>query len=284
MEKKKRNLDWVGKKRDFQYSGKPYYIGFIPKDKLERISDEHYSKHSSYRRNYFEYYKGFKDIEKLRKQIKKIQEKQKVWKTKMIDGYNTIGYLSKDFEFYVSIDRRTRKSKTREKHDKGIELSRKLHNSSDVWGDKGNRNNPSKDWETFKSKMGKNEVKHDDKGNVYKMWYVRCESKKHIDSDRNWRRSLYCGKIDEVIHLLDTFEKSVDEKKKKIDWDKKSEKFIKNYLREIYKGYVRFQIYHNGLESIVRGDKDVEKTQHNYDKVIDWIKTMGVQSLEWMDE
>jgi hypothetical protein len=284
MEKKKRNLDWVGKKRDFKYSGKPFYIGFIPKDRLEKISDEEYSIHSSYRRNYFEYYKGFEDIEKLKKQIKKIQEKQKVWKSKMVNGYNQIGYLSKDFEFYVSIDKRKRKSITRDKNDKGIELSRNLHNTSDVWSDKGDRNNPSESWETFKGKIGKGKLKEENKGSIYHMFYVRVETKSNIDSENRWRRNLYVGKIEDVIYLLDTFEKSVDENKKSIDWDNKSEKFIKNYLREVYRGYVRYHIYHDGVDSIKRGDKDIETTQHNLDKVVDWVKKLGVETLDWMDE
>ena len=283
MEKRKRNLDWVGKKRDFRYSGKPYYIGFIPKERLETISDEEYSKHSSYRRNYFEYYKGFEDIEKLKAQISKIQEKQKVWKSKMIDGYNTIGYLSKDFEFYVSIDKRKRKSITRYKNDKGITLSRNTYNTSDVWGDKGDRNNPSKNWETFSSKIGKGKIKEVSKGNIYHLFYVRVETKSHIDSDNKWRRNLYVGKREDVIHLLNTFEKSVDENKKEIDWDNKSETFINDYLREVYRGYVRYHVYHHGVSSLKRGDKDEEKTQHNLDKVIDWVKRLGTETLEWMD-
>ena len=284
MEKKKRNLDWVGKKRDFRYSGKPYYIGFIPKERLEMISDEEYSKHSRYRRNYFEYYKGFEDIEKLKAQISKIQEKQKVWKSKMIDGYNTIGYLSKDFEFYVSIDKRKRKSITRYKNDKGIELSKNLHNTSDVWSDKGNRNNPSENWETYKNKIGKGNLKEENKGAIYQLFYVRVETKSHVDSDNRWRRNLYVGKIEDVIYLLDIFEKSVDENKKSIDWGNKSETFIINYLREVYRGYVRYHIYHDGVGSLKRGDKDIETTQHNLDKVVDWVKRLGAETLEWMDE
>ena len=127
-------------------------------------------------------------------------------------------------------------------------------------------------------------MKNDDTGNIYHLWYVRCESKTHIDSDKSWRRNLYCGKIEEVIHLIKTFEKSIDKNSKETDWSKKGERVIKEYLRDIYKGYVRYHIYHNGLESVVRGDSSIEKTQHNYDKVMKWIKDLGEETLDWMSD
>ena len=57
---------------------------------------------------------------------------------------------------------------------------------------------------------------------------------------KQWIRNLYVGMRDEVIHLLKTSSPNTD-------WDKVSEKKMRDNLREIYKGYVRYQIYTNGL-------------------------------------
>ena len=102
-------------------------------------------------------------------------------------------------------------------------------------------------------------------------------------SKKKWIRNLYVGTRGEVIHLLKTSQPN-------IDWDKVSEKKMRDNLREIYKGYVRFQIYTNGLDSVKIGyekqkDKDENpQSQHPSDKVMGWIKDIGTDIVEWMDK
>ena len=293
MEKKKRNLDWVGKKRDFQYSGKPYYINFIPKEKIESLSDEEYSKHSSYRRNYFEYYKGFEDIERKKKEIKQIQQKQKVWKSKMMEGYSVIGYLGEDYDFNCSVNLREIKPKPSKGERMDYDTSVPFKDGKKM-GRK--TNNPSKDWEVWKKKHDESDgkelfmdklegIRKEKRNREYpKKYYVRIEPKSRSKfKDNQWIRNLYVGMRDEVIHLLKTSSPNTD-------WSKVSETKLRDNLREIYKGYVRYQIYTNGLDCVKigyntkKGKEENPQSQHPSDKVMDWVKEVGTDIVEWMDK
>jgi len=295
MEKKKRNLDWVGKKRDFQYSGKPYYINLIPKEKIESLSDEEYSKHSSYRRNYFEYYKSFDDIERKKREIKQIQEKQKTWKTKMMEGYSVVGYLGEDYDFNCSVNLREIKPKKNKGERKDYDSSVPFKDGKKM-GRK--TNNPSKDWEVWEEKYkeleGKElfmdkleDIRREKRNSVNpKKYYVRIEPKGRDKFKNNiYIRNLYVGLREDVLHLLkesNLFQNT--------DWNTISEKKLRDRLRELYKGYVRYQIYTNGLDCIKVGHTSkLEKEQnphhqHPSDKVIDWFKEMGTDIVEWMDK
>ena len=298
MEKKKRNLDWVGKKRDFQYSGKPFYINFIPREKLESLSDEEYSKHSSYRRNYFEYYKSFDDIERKKREIKQIQQKQKTWKTKMMEGYSVIGYLGDDYDFNCSVNLRQIESKktkgermdynTSVPFKDGKKMGRDTNNT---W--EGEHEIQYKKWKVKHDKVEDKELFMDKLENIRKekrnrvnpkKYYVRIEPKSRSKFKKNqWIRNLYVGMKDEVIHLLKTSSPNTD-------WDKVSESKLRDNLREIYKGYVRFQIYTNGLDIVKigyntkKGKEENPQSQHPSDKVMDWIKDMGTDIVQWMDK
>jgi hypothetical protein len=65
---------------------------------------------------------------------------------------------------------------------------------------------------------------------------------------------------------------------------------ILDNLREIYKGYVRFQIYTNGLDCVKigyntkKGKEENPQSQHPSDKVMDWVKEVGTDIVEWMDK
>ena len=302
MEKKKRNLDWVGKKRVFQYSGKPYYINFIPKEKIESLSDEEYSKHSSYRRNYFEYYKGFEDIERKKKEIKQIQQKQKVWKSKMMEGYSVIGYLGEDYDFNCSVNLRVIKPKKnkgeRSSHNTSVPFKdgEKMGRDTNNTWDKKNEHEIQYDvWKLKHDKVGDKklfmdkleDIRKEKENREYpKKYYVRIEPKSRSKfEDNQWIRNLYVGMRDEVIHLLKTSSPNTD-------CDKVSESKLRDNLREIYKGYVRYQIYTNGLDSInskldLTKNKNREEnphTQHPSDKVVGWIKEIGTDIVEWMDK
>jgi len=294
MEKKKRNLDWVGKKRDFQYSGKPFYINFIPKEKIESLSDEEYSKHSSYRRNYFEYYKGFEDIERKKKEIKQIQQKQKVWKSKMMEGYSVIGYLGEDYDFNCSVNLREIKPKpskgermdydTSVPYSDGRKMGRDTNNTHNkMFSEWKLKHDKVDDKKLFMDKLEEERREKNKKG-YPKKYYVRIEPKSRSKfKDNQWIRNLYVGMKDEVIHLLKTSSPNTD-------WDKISESKLRDNLREIYKGYIRFQIYTNGLDCVKigyntkKGKEENPQSQHPSDKVMDWVKEVGTDIVEWMDK
>jgi hypothetical protein len=256
MEKKKRNLDWVGKKREFQFSGKPYYINFIPKEKIESLSDEEYSKHSSYRRNYFEYYKGFEDIERKKKEIKQIQQKQKVWKSKMMEGYSVIGYLGEDYDFNCSVNLREIKPKKskgeRSNHDTSVPYSdggktgRDTNNTHDkMFSEWKLKHDKVGDKELFMDKL--EDIRREKRSSLNpKKYYVRIEPKGRGKFKNNiYIRNLYVGLREDVLHLLkesNLFQNT--------DWNTISEKKLRDRLRELYKGYVRYQIYTNGLYNV----------------------------------
>ena len=160
----------------------------------------------------------------------------------------------------------------------------------------GSTNNPSKDWEVWKEKYDKSDGKElfmDKLENIRKekrsrenpkKYYVRIEPKSRSKFKKNqWIRNLYVGMRDEVIQLLKTSSPNTD-------WDKVSESKLRDNLREIYKGYVRFQIYTNGLDSVKigyntkKGKEENPQSQHPSDKVMDWIKDMGTDIVQWMDK
>ena len=117
-----------------------------------------------------------------------------------------------------------------------------------------------------------------------KKYYVRIEPKSRSKFKKNqWIRNLYVGMKDEVIHLLKTSQPNTD-------GDKVSESKLRDNLREIYKGYIRFQIYTNGLDCVKigyntkKGKEENPQSQHPSDKVMDWVKEVGTDIVEWMDK
>ena len=85
------------------------------------------------------------------------------------------------------------------------------------------------------------------------------------------------GQRDEVINLLKTYNKD-------IKWEGKDEKYIRDNLREIYKGYGRYMISEHGIKNFKVGSKTNEISQHPFEKVRDWIGEMGDKVFEWMDQ
>ena len=293
----------ISKKKDYSVRGDKYNIEYIPEEVYRKLEGEELKYYTQYRNNQRYIWEGKNTIEKTRKEIKKLQKKisdkeqqLKVWRGKMMEGYSVIGYLGDDYDFNCSVNLREIKPKK----NKG---ERSSYNTSVPYssGGKMNRktNNPSKDWEVWKKKhdesgdkelfMDKVEEERRKKRNVGfpKKYYVRIEPKSRKDFDdtkgKQWIRNLYVGTRDEVIHLLKTSSPNTD-------WDKVSEKKMRDNLREIYKGYVRFQIYTNGLDCVKIGyekQKDKEEnpqSQHPSDKVLSWIKEIGTDIVEWMDK
>lgn len=272
------------KKKQYRSRKGKYFMGFLPKEKFLKLTTEERKFYKQYRDNHRWMYEGEEkikewknDIDKIKKKIKEKElqisgdENKDGWKQKMMEGYSEIGYLSKDYDFFCSVNLRKRKSKTLLNQERGIRGMRKLHNTSDVWGDKGNRNNPSENWETFKKNMGKGGGKEEIMGNVYEKYYIRIEPK-----GRGWIRNLYVGDKDDVLQLLNKWNSDVK-------WGSKNEKYIRDNLREIYKGYVRFHIYKNGVENIKRGGES-SLSQHPLSNVLNWVDEVGNDILDWMDK
>ncbi|TLP73241.1 hypothetical protein [Maribacter sp. ACAM166] len=277
------------KKRDYKSKDNRFFIDFLPQEVFDNLSTENRKNYKLYRDNHRYIHQGEqqildwkKEIDKLKKKIKdkelqiKGSDDGKGWKDKMLEGYSQIGYLSKEYEFWCSVNLRKRKSKTLVHQEKGFQdMMRKNYKSDVSYGDGSkdgkNVNNPSKSFEEFKQGMKVNEYKTPfipPQPKYYEKYYIRIEPK-----SKSWVRNLYVGSKEDVIVLLKTGIKEVE-------WEKKNEKYLRDNLREIYKGYVRYQIHKDGVEKFQSGDL----SKHPSDMVLSWIGEMGDEMFEWMDK
>jgi hypothetical protein len=277
------------KKRDYKSKDNRFFIDFLPQEVFDNLSTENRKNYKLYRDNHRYIHQGEqqildwkKEIDKLKKKIKdkelqiKGSDDGKGWKDKMLEGYSQIGYLSKEYEFWCSVNLRKRKSKTLVHQEKGFQdMMRKNYKSDVSYGDGSkdgkNVNNPSKSFEEFKQGMKVNEDKTPfipPQPKYYEKYYIRIEPK-----SKSWVRNLYVGSKEDVIVLLKTGIKEVE-------WEKKNEKYLRDNLREIYKGYVRYQIHKDGVEKFQSGDL----SKHPSDMVLSWIGEMGDEMFEWMDK
>ena len=299
------------KKKVYKSTGDKYFIGFQPPEVFEKIQNDKELKkyYQQYRNHHKLISEGKESLLKMKKKLDKIRieikEKEKQirdWDGKMLTGYSIIGDLSKDFDFNCSINLRKIKPRRLIMREKGLEHKmNKDYDSSDIWGDTTKRgtkrNNPSSESKYINMKHGggKNytqtlkDSKEIEGQEIYEperkliireKYYVRFEpklKKKSKYQTKRWIRNLYVGERDEVINLLKTYNKD-------IKWEGKDEKYIRDNLREIYKGYGRYMISENGIKNFKIGSKSNEISQHPYDKVRDWVGEMGDKVFEWMDQ
>lgn len=277
------------KKKDYKSKENKFFIDFLPVEIFNNLSSDDRKHYKLYRDNHRYIYQGEqqilewkREIEKLRKRIKdkelqiKGSDDGKGWNDRMKEGYSQIGYLSKDYEFSCSVNLRKRKSKTLIYKEKGIEnMMRKNYNTGISYGEGGKDgkdvNNPSVDWLEYEKKLKEGEGKSSyipPEPKYYEKYYIRIDPK-----SKQWVRNLYVGTKEDVISILKKGFESVN-------WEKKSEKDIRNNLREIYKGYVRYQVYKGGVEKFKTGDL----SKHPSDKVLKWIGDLGVDIGDWMDK
>ena len=290
----------ISKKKDYSVRGDKYNIEYIPEEVYRSLEGEELKFYTQYRNNQRYIWEGKNTIEKTRKEIKKLQKKisdkeqqLKVWEGKMMEGYSFIGYLGEDYDFNCSVNLREIKPKKNKGERSSYNTSVPYRSGKKMGRD---TNNPSKDWEVWKNKYDESgdkelfmdkleDIRREKRSKVNpKKYYVRIEPKSRSKFKNNqWIRNLYVGMRDEVIHLLKTSSPNTD-------WDKVSEKKLRDNLREIYKGYVRYQIYTNGVDCIKigyntkKGKEENPQSQHPSDKVIDWIKEIGTDIVEWMDK
>ena len=295
----------ISKKKDYSVRGDKYNIEYIPEEVYRNLDGEELTSYNQYRNNQRYIHNGKEFIDKTRIKIKKLQKEisdkenqLKVWKGKMMEGYSVIGYLGDDYDFNCSVNLRQIESKktkgermdynTSVPFKDGKKMGRDTNNT---W--EGEHEIQYKKWKVKHDKVEDKELFMDKLENIRKekrnrvnpkKYYVRIEPKSRSKFKKNqWIRNLYVGMKDEVIHLLKTSSPNTD-------WDKVSESKLRDNLREIYKGYVRFQIYTNGLDSVKigyntkKGKEENPQSQHPSDKVMDWIKDMGTDIVQWMDK
>ena len=299
------------KKKTYKSKGDKYFIGFQPPEVFEKIqNDKELKKYYQQYRNHHKLISEGKDsLEKMKKKLLKlrsdIRDKERQirdWNGKMLEGYSVIVDLSTDYDFNCSVNLRKIKPRRLIKIEKGLEHKmRKHYKSHDVFGDTTDRGtervNPSNQnkmvnmsgsgGKTFTqtqkdSERLKDREIYDPQRNltITEKYYVRFEpkmKKKSKYQKKRWIRNLYVGQREEVLNLLKIYDSS-------IKWEKKDEKYVRDNLREIYKGYGRFMISEYGVRTFRVGSKTNEKSQHPYDKVRDWIGEMGDKVFDWMDQ
>jgi hypothetical protein len=299
------------KKRSYKSKEDKYFIGFQPPEVFEKIQNDKELKkyYQQYRNHHKLISEGKENLLQMKKKLDKIRieikgkEKQiKDWNGKMLTGYSIIGDLSKDYDFNCSVNLRKIKPRRLIMIEKGLEHTMKKHyDSSDIYGDTTKRgterNNPSHEnkmrnmedmgGKTFTqtqkdSERLKGREIYDPQRNltITEKYYIRFEPKlkrRRRDIEKRWIRNLYVGQRDEVINLLKTYNKD-------IKWEGKDEKYIRDNLREIYKGYGRYMISEHGIKNFKVGSKTNEISQHPFEKVRDWIGEMGDKVFEWMDQ
>ena len=287
-------------KKSYKSKKGKYFIGWFPKEEFLNLTKVEREDYREYRRYHRLIYNGEENINKWKKEISKLKTKIKDtedkingkwgvgsnnikfkddgWKKKMLSGYSYFGKKTKDYEFYCSVNLRKRKSKILIQQQKGIRGMRKLYNSSDVWGGEGDRNNPSVNWLEYQKNKKDGKGKEEVMGNISERYYIKVES-----MDKGiWGRNLYVGTKENVFTILNHYSKLSD---LNINWEKVKEDKLRNNLREVYKGYVRFQIYKNGVRCVKMGIKGDYTTQHPIDKVIDWMNEVGSERInQWLDK
>lgn len=299
------------KKKTYKSKGDKYFIGFQPPEVFEKIqNDKELKKYYQQYRNHHKLISEGKDsLEKMKQKLLKlrsdIREKERQirdWNGKMLEGYSVIGDLSTDYDFNCSVNLRKIKPRRLIRIEKGTEHNMRSHyDTSDIYGDTTKRGtkriNPSSPnskvnisqsgGKTF-SQLQKEREDREDTGpyepkknlEIKFKYYVRFEpkmKKKSKYQKKRWIRNLYVGEREEVLNLLKVYNKD-------IKWETKDEKYVRDNLRELYKGYGRFMISEHGVRTFRVGSKTNEKSQHPYDKVRDWVGEMGNKVFDWMDQ
>ena len=291
----------ISKKRDYSVRGDKYNIEYIPEEVYRNLDGEELTFYNQYRNNQRYIHNGKEFIDKTRIKIKKLQKEisdkenqLKIWKGKMMEGYSVIGYLGDDYDFNCSVNLREIKPKpskgermdydTSVPYSDGRKMGRDTNNTHNkMFSEWKLKHDKVDDKKLFMDKLEEERREKNKKG-YPKKYYVRIEPKSRSKfKDNQWIRNLYVGMKDEVIHLLKTSSPNTD-------WDKISESKLRDNLREIYKGYIRFQIYTNGLDCVKigyntkKGKEENPQSQHPSDKVMDWVKEVGTDIVEWMDK
>ena len=298
-------------KKSYKSKEDKYFIGFQPPEVFEKIQNDKELKkyYQQYRNHHKLISEGKENLLQMKKKLDKIRieikgkEKQiRDWNGKMLTGYSIIGDLSKDFDFNCSVNLRKIKPRRLIMIEKGLEHTMSNHyDSNDYSGDTTKRGtkrvNPSNEnkMRNMEDMGGKTftQIKKESKElegreiyepernlTISEKYYVRFEpklKKKSKYQTKRWIRNLYVGQRDEVINLLKTYNKD-------IKWEGKDEKYIRDNLREIYKGYGRYMISEHGIKNFKVGSKTNEISQHPFEKVRDWIGEMGDKVFEWMDQ
>ena len=298
------------KEKKYKSKGDKYFIGFQPPEVFEKIQNDKELKkyYQQYRNHHKLVFEGKESLSKMKESLRKLKtdirhkERQiRDWEGKMLEGYSVIGDLSSDYDFNCSVNLRKIKPKRLINIEKGKEHTmRSYYDTSDVYGDRTKRgtkrNNPSSS--NSKSNMtgtgGKTfsqiEKQREEIGNdgpyepernleIKFKYYVRFEPKmrkKDKYQKTKWVRNLYVGERDEVLKLLKVYNSD-------IKWEIKDEKYVRDNLREIYKGYGRFMISKYGVRTFRVGSKTNDKSQHPNSKVKDWVDEMGDKVFDWMD-
>ncbi|WP_289063841.1 hypothetical protein [uncultured Zobellia sp.] len=235
-------------KKNYSSKEDKLFIGFFPPPVFENMDIEERKFYKQYRDNHRWIHGGNQRIEKCKKEIEKLKtiiqntrlqingdSENSGWKQKMLEGYSHVSHLSKDFEFWCSVNIRNRKSKTlinKERKEQGRSL--KL-----IRSEKGD----------FK---------------VHPKYYIRVESKLKGE----WLKNIYVGSKEDVQSLLNQV--FINTK----DWTKVTDEVLKTNLKDIYTGYTRYHIYQTNPQKFCSETHSLSKVKDwgkTVEDIFDWM-------------
>ena len=253
------------KKNKYRTDGDKFFLNYLPPklfDKLNESKREHYRE---YRRYHLAIFNTNERVEKLRNQIEKIKkqiliEKDKLKADDYKDGYNL-------------------KMKLHYNHLSDLDKKYKF-NVSGSWRDKSSR--------SYKESVG---ILSTDKRDSTKVSFVQKTFKgKKIEK----RESLYLhiSSTDSTLKELKQSE-SLPSNRKNIafgglencrlalseiyneDWSKDDKDIVKDEVKIVVRGYVRYYIFKKGWSKFVRDT-------HSRDKIVEWSKGLGDDFYNWI--
>ena len=238
------------KKRKYVGENLKWFMDFLPEEVYNSLSKEDFEHYREYRR--YQRFIGESNIrtDKMKKQIKVLQNKvnqeqlkikgvdseQSGWEQKMKIHYDHISNLHKEFPFWCSISKRNRTSVSKRTKDGDVRVNKK-----------------DNEFGVTKNKYGNKELKDN------YLWYSTVENSKHSFG-------LYLGKEENIRNFLSELYNE--------DWIKDSIEDVRSEMKIIISQYSRHKIYHSNWEQI-------ELETHNLQSLKEWCDKVGDVRYEW---
>ena len=252
------------KRLKYRSENEKFFLDYFPDrifKKLNKSEREHYREYRRYHRAIFDTNERIESyqnqIEKLKKKI--IDEKDKLVADDYKDGYtmlmkthyNHISDFDKQFKFNVSGSWRDKSSRSY-KEKVGIESFEKRDKTKIAFTQKTYKGEEIKKRESLYLHVSASDV--------------LIKFLKKDESTPSNRKNIAFGSLDKCRLALSEI---YDE-----DWSKDDKEVVKDEVKVIVRGYVRFFIFERGWSTFIT-------STHSRDKIIEWCKGLGKEMYEW---